>query len=375
MAVGDFNGDGICDLAVAGPNGDLPAAVSVLLSNGDGYFQAPLNFGCFDPFYPTSMAAGDFNGDGLLDLAMADPAPSTGFGGVRVLLGTGDGGFAAEFNYDRGVQPYSVAVRDFNGDGTLDLAVADHGGLQGNGAGVSVLLGNGDGSFQPAHTYDAGSGPYSVAVGDFNGDGIPDLAVANGGDSHGNGRGVSVLLGNGDGSFQAAVTYDAGGYATSVAVRDFNGDGLDDLAAATPGSNDVSILLNDNAWTGPRPGGQPSGHHRAATAVESLTAPVPALPPAADGLPTDVGTAVLGSPWAPSLPVPGPSRLRFRADADQGSATAAPAPRGAAPPETSLGGALKGDLPALALLDRLFAGPTSGWGGDLVAEQPWSSAW
>jgi hypothetical protein len=347
----------------------------VLLSNGDGYFQAPLDFIFFDPFYPTSMAAGDFNGDGLLDLAMADPGTSTGFGGgVRVLVGTGDGGFAAEFNYARGVQPHSVAVRDFNGDGTLDLAVADGGDLQGNGAGVSVLLGNGDGSFQTAHTYDAGSGPLSVAVGDFNSDGTPDLAVANGGDSHGNGRGVSVLLGNGDGSFQAAHTYDAGGYATSVAVGDFNGDGSDDLAAATPGSNDVSILLNDNTWTGPRPGGQPSGHNRAAaTAVEPPAAAIPARLSAPDGLPTDVGTAVLGSPWAPSLPVPGPSRLRFRADADQGSATAAPAPRGAAPPETSLGGALKGDLPARALLDRLFAEPTSGWGGDLLGEQPWSS--
>jgi hypothetical protein len=121
-----------------------------------------------------------------------------------------------------------VAVGDFNGDLIPDLAVADAGDSQGNGAGVTVLLGNGDGSFQPAVNYAAGGGPMSVAVGDFNGDGIPDLAVADEWD-----EGVSVLLGNGDGSFQAARYFYAGDDGPmSVAVGDFNGDGIPDLAVA-----------------------------------------------------------------------------------------------------------------------------------------------
>jgi len=100
-----------------------------------------------------------------------------------VLLGKGDGTFPVTEHYPAGGIPYSVAVGDFNGDGMADLAVAD------NGGGVSVLLGNGDGTFQPAVSFGAGSGPNSLAVGDFNGDGRADLAVA---DYSG---GVSVLLG------------------------------------------------------------------------------------------------------------------------------------------------------------------------------------
>ena len=118
---------------------------------------------------------------------------------------------------------------DFDGDGMLDLAVANQ-----NSADVSVLLGNGDGSFQPARDYAAGGNPGSVAVGDFDGDGFPDLAVANGG--------VRVLRGNGDGSFQLTTTsYVAGSVLHSVAVGDFDGDGFPDLALA---SYNVFILLN-----------------------------------------------------------------------------------------------------------------------------------
>src|SRR5437870_189597 len=110
-----------------------------------------------------------------------------------------------------GTNPQSVAAGDFNGDGRPDLAVANSGSSN-----VSVLLGNGDGTFQAARTFAAGTTPASVAVGDFNGDGVADLAVANSGSSN-----VSVLLGNGDGTFQAARTFAAGGGPLSVAVGDF----------------------------------------------------------------------------------------------------------------------------------------------------------
>jgi hypothetical protein len=144
-----------------------------------------------------------------------------------------------------------VAVGDFTGDGKLDLAVADFGDALGNGGGVSVLLGNGDGTFQPAVNYAAGSGPASVAVKDFNGDGSLDLAVADN-----QGSTLSVLLGNGDGTFQTAGSYGAGSYPLSVAVGDFTGDGIPDLALANNGANNVSILLNDGVWP-PGPGGSP----------------------------------------------------------------------------------------------------------------------
>jgi hypothetical protein len=253
VAVGDFNGDGKQDLAVAN-QGDYYGngqGVSVLLGNGNGTFQAPLAFGI--DTHPTAVAVGDFNGDGKPDLAVASSS------GVSVLLGKGDGTFQLA-QILAGAGPRSVAVGDFNGDGKLDLAVTDYGDYDGNGQGVSVLLGKGDGTFLPALYYYVPY-PHSVAVGDFNGDGKPDLAVAN---DYG---GVSVLLGNGNGTFQTTnVSYVAGSYSSAVAVGDFNGDGHPDLAVANEGTypsftdGSVSILLNDANWpAGPgRASGGPS---------------------------------------------------------------------------------------------------------------------
>jgi hypothetical protein len=130
-------------------------------------------------------------------------------------------------------------VGDFNGDGLLDLAVANEGTWPNFRDGsVSVLLGNGDGTFQTARNFPAGIAPWSVAVGDFNGDGNQDLAVANFGSNN-----VSILLGNGDGSFQQ-VNYAAGSSPRSVAVGDFDGDGLPDLAVASA-SGTVRVLLGN----------------------------------------------------------------------------------------------------------------------------------
>src|SRR6267154_1993020 len=176
VAVGDFNGDGKLDMVVAGWG---PQGVSILLSNGDGTFQSARSFTAGTN--PSWVAVGDFNGDGKLDLAVSNWSSND----VSVLLGNGDGTFQPAISYGVGSSPRSVAVGDFNHDGKLDLVVANWGC---NGfptcpaSNVSVLLGNGDGIFQKARNFAVGEAPVSLAVGDFNGDGIPDLSVANAGD-------------------------------------------------------------------------------------------------------------------------------------------------------------------------------------------------
>jgi hypothetical protein len=260
VAVGDFNGDGIPDVAVTN-NG--PETVSVLLGNGDGTFQLPERYAAGDS---RSLAAGDFNGDGILDLVVvgqSDTASATALSigdlngdgkvdlavastVVSILLGNGDGTFQAPQNYAVGDSPMSIAVRDFNGDGHLDLAVAKSSYVNGpdypTGT-VSILLGKGDGTFLVAPTYAAGANPSSLAVGDFNGDGKPDLVLVNNPGATGK---VSIFLGNGDGTFHAANSYAVGINASSVAVGDFNGDGILDLAVA---NERVSVLLGNGDGT------------------------------------------------------------------------------------------------------------------------------
>jgi hypothetical protein len=230
IAIADFNGDGKSDLAVADQGG---AGVSVLLGKGDGTFQPAATFPA--GVQPTSVAAGDFNGDGYADLAV----PNGSGNNVSVLLGNGNGTFQTAKNYSAGTNPASAAVWDFNSDGKPDLVVTNQ--SSGN---VSVLLGNGDGTFHTSVNYGAGTGPASVKVGDFNGDGNADLAV---GDILGGTAGV--LLGNGDGTFQAVVTYPAGASPISVALGDFNGDGKTDLALANASGGNVYMLLGNGNGT------------------------------------------------------------------------------------------------------------------------------
>jgi hypothetical protein len=146
--------------------------------------------------------------------------------------------FAAARTYAAGSSPTAVVVADFNGDARLDMAVANQ-----SSANVSVLLGNGDGTLQAAVQYFADAVPRALAVGDFNGDSKPDLAATN------FGSGVAVLLGNGDGTFAAAVEYGAGTVPLSIAVADFNGDSKADLVVANAYSDNVSILLGNGNGT------------------------------------------------------------------------------------------------------------------------------
>ena len=178
---------------------------------------------------PRSVAIGDLDADGTLDLVIANSFSNT----VSVLLGNGDGTFQTRQDFAASNGPQSVAIGDLNGDGMPDLVVANSGFST-----VSVLLGNGDGTFQTRQDFATGSRPSSVAIGDLDGDGTPDLAVTNESSNT-----VSVLLGNGDGTFQTRQDFSIGSIPVSVAIGDLNGDGTPDIAVANLLSDTVSVLL------------------------------------------------------------------------------------------------------------------------------------
>lgn len=302
VAVADMNGDGKPDLVVANTSSNT---VGILQGNGNGTFQTAVTYdvggqipvsvavgnlllerglqvvvanGCADNgacsgsgesgvgvlfgfFYPPaatyrsggsvvqSVKIADVNNDGIPDLLVAHLCASTNPancgvntpGSVGVLLGH-DGIFTLVKIYNPGgFQTTSLAVADVNGDGQPDLVVANFGSNT-----VGILLGNGDGTFKKVVTYPAGFSPISVAVADVNGDGKPDLVIAN---NQSNGS-VGVLLGNGDGTFASIVNYGSGGFAPqSVAVADLNGDGKPDVLVSNSSSNNVGVLLGNGDGT------------------------------------------------------------------------------------------------------------------------------
>ncbi len=215
-------------------------------------------------YFAESVAVKDVNGDGKPDLVVANECSDTAcmkHGFVGVVLGNGDGTFQPAVTYDSGgYSAFSVAVADVNGDGKPDLVVANECASSNcTNGGVGVLLGKGDGTFQAAVSYDSGGhDAFSVAVDDVSGDGKPDLLVANFcADSNCLTDGsVAVLLGKGDGTFRAAVTYDSGAYhAVSVAVGDVNGDDKPDLLVANfcadtnCATGSVGVLLGNGNGT------------------------------------------------------------------------------------------------------------------------------
>src|SRR5450631_3190860 len=241
VAAGDFNGDGKPDLAVANLGCNH---VSIRVGEGScGHFKSGVKYPAGSR--PITVAVGDLNGDGKLDLAVANNDPSGNIG-VTVLLGNGDATFGAPTSYRTEVYGFFVAIADFNNDGKPDLAVANNYRPNQAEGDVSVLLGKGDGTFQAAVNYSTGAGsvPDFVAVGDLNADGLADLVVTNSG-----GRNVSVLLGKGDGIFKTAVNYVAGETPTSAAIGDFNGDSKLALAVANFTDGTVNVLIGNGDGT------------------------------------------------------------------------------------------------------------------------------
>jgi FG-GAP-like repeat len=219
LVAGDFNGDGKLDLAVS-----TGATLSILLGKGDGTFNVT-TFPTTAQFVGT-LVTGDFNGDGKLDLAFPDPLTNL----VHLLLGNGNGTFTEVSTTAVGSNPVWAAAADFNGDGKSDLAVVNQAG--GN---VSILLGNGDGTFSRKPSVKVGTKPNAVTVADFNGDGKLDLAVVNSGSNN-----VSILLGAGDGTFSLKSSPSTGTSPFGIVASDFNGDGKVDLAVTNQCGNGKS---------------------------------------------------------------------------------------------------------------------------------------
>jgi hypothetical protein len=233
LVAGDFNGDQILDLAVC--NGDFAGVISVLLGNGDGTFQAPRSIPV--GFFPSSLIVADFNGDGVADLAAIVAGPQSG---ITILLGHGDGSFAVAGLLDPLIVHLSLAVADFNGDGVPDLVSTLRNG-------VEVFLGNGDGTFADPITRDLSTNPNSVAAADLDGDGFPDVAITNTIRASGTAEQsttVTVLRGNGDGTFGEERSFQVGSNPFAIVIRDLNGDTKPDLVVSNSASSTISSLIN-----------------------------------------------------------------------------------------------------------------------------------
>jgi M6 family metalloprotease-like protein len=231
VVLADVNGDGKLDVLAASWAG---YGLDVFLGNGDGTFGPEAHY-ALDSSYANSIAVGDFNGDGKLDAVTSDPFGAT----ISILLGNGDGTFQTEHPFPTDTTPEAVTVADLNKDGRLDIAVTNTTGT------VSILLGNGDGTFQvlpliPVSSSGHYQGPKAITSADFNGDGKLDLAV-----SIWDSESVGILLGNGDGTFQPAQLHSTPGITpTGVQVADINRDGFPDLAVCSYNGSATTVLLN-----------------------------------------------------------------------------------------------------------------------------------
>jgi len=245
LAAADFDGDGRRDLVVAN---NQSGALTALRKGQHGGFQTlpPLPVGV----EPNALATADLDGDGAIDIVAVNqncPDGSCGPGSAAVLLGHGDGSFAPAFFLPTGTNPQSVAIGDFNGDRLPDLAVVNAVTIITQGPGtVSILLGLGNGSFVAAGTYPAGDGPLDIAAADFDEDGALDLAIVNS-IPFVTAHAVALLRGNGDGSFDPPVLHTVGFGPATLVAADLDADGALDVATANLGDNSVSVLRGDGA--------------------------------------------------------------------------------------------------------------------------------
>jgi hypothetical protein len=241
VVVDDFNGDGIPDNAVITSSG-----LTVTLLNADGTTLSASSYP-ISGIGPSVLSA-DFNGDGFTDLAVTENDPS-GQGNVVVLLGKGNGTFGPPAKYPAGpIGPFAfyLATGDFNGDGHADLAVTNEPSAIGTAGTVAVLLGKGDGTFSPAVSYTVGEFPGTIVAADFNGDGKLDLAALDSQVGFGSYvNKVWVLLGRGDGTFQPAVSTATGTGSGYLAFTDLNHDGNMDLVIADEFASAVAIMFGD----------------------------------------------------------------------------------------------------------------------------------
>jgi len=248
LTVADVNGDGKLDILAA--NG-FTFSLGVLLGNGNGTFQAPTNYATANSS-PNSVTVGDVNADGKADVVTANVNGNA----VGVLLGNGSGAFPTITTYATGPasgssQPQTAALADVNADGKLDIITANS---NANPSGTTgVLLGNGNGTFQAMVSYATGSNsiPNAAVVADVSGDGKPDIITANPGNYT-----AGVLVGKGNGTFQPTVTFAVdknNGLPLSLAAVDVNADGKPDIITANIVTNTVSVLLNTATFLAARP--------------------------------------------------------------------------------------------------------------------------
>ncbi len=238
VAVADLNADGKVDIAVAdqgeSATGD-DGGVSILVGNGDGTFQAARQFPAGKN--PISIAAADLDGNGKLDLVVDGfgDRPTGGQGDLNVLLGNGDGTFHAPTRFSAGDKPFSLLVGDFNRDLKPDVAVSDFGNTSAvDEGGVYLLIGNGDGTLQAPIKFAAGRNPVAIVARDWDSDGNLDLAVADNRDPASTSRGgVTILRGNGDGTFGSASFYGHAGLPTSIAAGDLDNNRSADVVVSS----------------------------------------------------------------------------------------------------------------------------------------------